>query len=93
MRQIVEEKNHLREAGIYDDEEEEVDDAAPLINQTMGDESEDIAATTAEEVVAMPPVDKADEQGDMATDEDLPVSVMQWSYSDRHRLRCLCSTW
>lgn len=76
MRQVVEEKNHLREAGIYDDEEEEVEDTAPLINQTLGDETEDTAATTAKEV-AMPPVDKIDEQGDMAMQDELPVSGMQ----------------
>lgn len=58
-----------------------MEDAAPLINQTMGDETEDLAAVTAAATakdVAIPPVDKIDEQGDMAMEEELPVSLMQW---------------
>jgi hypothetical protein len=75
LRQEVEERNHMREAGLFDDEEdEEVQDAAPLLNHTLGDETEngnvskDVAAGPAEETVV-------DEQGDMAMDEQPEVSA------------------
>lgn len=77
MRQQVEEKNHMREAGLFDDEEEEVEDTAPLINQTIGDETEDAAASSiAKETAAAKSVDAVDEQGDLAMEEDLQVSLI-----------------
>lgn len=74
LRQEVEERNHMREAGLFDDEEdEEVQDAAPLLNQSLADEIED--GNISKDAAARPTKEaEVDEQGDMAMDVEQKVS-------------------